>query len=75
MIGQTIAHCKVTAKLGAGGIGEVYCATAAKLDHNVAPLSKLGFQIENLASSFSGYSHKCHREEDQASSRTQPSTS
>lgn len=36
MLGSTIAHYKVTAKLGKGGMGEVYRATDSKLDRDVA---------------------------------------
>jgi len=36
MIGQSLAHYRVTAALGAGGMGEVYRASDSKLSRDVA---------------------------------------
>src|SRR5512143_288120 len=58
MIGQTISHYSVTAKLGAGGMGEVWRARDARLNRDVA--------IKVLPASFANDADRLRRFEQEA---------
>jgi len=60
MTGQTIAHYKVTAKFGQGGMGAVYRATDTKLEREVA--------IKVLPESFANNEERLVRFDDEATS-------
>jgi Tol biopolymer transport system component len=58
MIGRSVAHYRITAKLGEGGMGEVYRATDSKLEREVA--------IKILPQSFAGDAERLARFEREA---------
>src|SRR6266478_2741712 len=70
MIDQSIGHYRITAKLGAGGMGEVYLAEDMALDRKVAlkilptevaddPVRRLRFVKEAKAASALNHPHVC----------------
>src|SRR5438105_11706695 len=70
MIGTTVAHYRITAKLGAGGMGEVFLAEDSRLERKAAikflpvemtadPERRQRFLIEAKAASSLNHPHVC----------------
>src|SRR5262252_7185243 len=70
MIGKTVGHFRITAKLGAGGMGEVFLAEDTRLERKAAikflpaelavdPENRRRFLIEAKAASALNHPHVC----------------
>ena len=59
MIGKTLAHYKVTAAIGAGGMGEVYRATDTNLGRDVA-IKVLPAEVVRDAERLSRFKREAH---------------
>ena len=70
MIGNTVGHYRITARIGAGGMGEVYLAEDTRLDRKAAikflptelagiPEHRLRFLTESKAASALNHPHVC----------------